>query len=251
MGNYYAFTGRELDRVGTSQTGFLEIMYYRARYYDPDTGRFLQPDPLGLDPAGGRINPFGPTSQYTDGMNAYEYAKSSPLLFSDAEGLAAIPYWPIGPGCGPMYTITFPDPPHCEWRLEDFIWIFEDAWGYYWDSFPLPNPYYRPGCGAAESTAFPFLRYYPIDDKIWQKYAKPEGCKCVFHGLETYWLWCCNSKTDRIKKRKSWFPTLVRGELIEGKDYRGNRKYSCKCDKDPDGKPINHYTIGPYKPLDL
>jgi len=87
LGNYYAFTGRELDRVGTSQTGILEIMYYRARYYDPDTGRFLQPDPLGLDPAGGGVNPFAPTSQYTDGMNVYLYARCNSCRWGDPWGL--------------------------------------------------------------------------------------------------------------------------------------------------------------------
>ncbi|HOQ03749.1 MAG TPA: RHS repeat-associated core domain-containing protein [Anaerohalosphaeraceae bacterium] len=65
------FTGRELDRVGTSQTGFLEILYYRARYYDPDTGRFLQPDPA-------------------DGMNLYEYVDSYPLHKLDYMGLCCI-----------------------------------------------------------------------------------------------------------------------------------------------------------------
>lgn len=31
LGNYSAFTRRELDRVENSETGILEIMYYRAR----------------------------------------------------------------------------------------------------------------------------------------------------------------------------------------------------------------------------
>src|SRR5690606_36416392 len=34
----YGYTGRELD----SESG---LLYYRARYYDPQTGRFLQKDP--------------------------------------------------------------------------------------------------------------------------------------------------------------------------------------------------------------
>jgi RHS repeat-associated protein len=40
----YGFTGRELD----SSTG---LMFYRARWYDPQQGRFLTEDPAGL--AGG------------------------------------------------------------------------------------------------------------------------------------------------------------------------------------------------------
>ena len=38
--NPFAFTGREYD----SETG---LYYYRARYYNPDTGRFLSEDPIG------------------------------------------------------------------------------------------------------------------------------------------------------------------------------------------------------------
>ena len=39
IGNPYMFTGRECD----SETG---LYYYRARYYNPEIGRFLSPDPI-------------------------------------------------------------------------------------------------------------------------------------------------------------------------------------------------------------
>jgi RHS repeat-associated protein len=38
--NSYTFTGREAVGLG--------IDYYRARYYNPTTGRFLSEDPMGL-----------------------------------------------------------------------------------------------------------------------------------------------------------------------------------------------------------
>ncbi|MCK5171966.1 MAG: hypothetical protein KAR47_01155, partial [Planctomycetes bacterium] len=44
--NPYLFTGRRLDVL---DVGSLENYYYRARYYDPDTGRFLSKDPIGYD----------------------------------------------------------------------------------------------------------------------------------------------------------------------------------------------------------
>jgi RHS repeat-associated protein len=56
-GNSYLFTGRRLDE----ETG---LYYYRARFYSPERGRFLQRDPLG----------------YVDGMNLYEYTKSRPKI---------------------------------------------------------------------------------------------------------------------------------------------------------------------------
>jgi RHS repeat-associated protein len=42
IGNGFAFAGEYAD----AETGFYNL---RARTYDPGTGRFLQPDPLGVD----------------------------------------------------------------------------------------------------------------------------------------------------------------------------------------------------------
>ena len=70
-GNPYAFTGRELD---TLDAGRRTLMYYRARTTDPETGRFMQRDPL----------------DYVDGMNLYEYGLSNPLLNLDYSGTSTI-----------------------------------------------------------------------------------------------------------------------------------------------------------------
>ena len=63
--NRFMFTGREYDR----ETG---LYYYRARYYNPQIGRFLQSDPAGF---------------CADGMNLYSYCDNSPVLFIDPQGL--------------------------------------------------------------------------------------------------------------------------------------------------------------------
>jgi RHS repeat-associated protein len=69
--NPYRFTGRAYD----AETG---LYYYRARYYDYATGRFLQADPTG----------------YTDGLNLYTYVGSNPLTWTDPFGLCkGIPTW--------------------------------------------------------------------------------------------------------------------------------------------------------------
>jgi hypothetical protein len=62
-----------------------------ARWYDPQTGRFLERDPLGsmthriaADPATA-VAPR-PTIQYTDGMNVYQAVRSQPTRRIDSHG---------------------------------------------------------------------------------------------------------------------------------------------------------------------
>jgi RHS repeat-associated protein len=66
----YAFTGREWDK----ETG---LYYYRARYYDPETGRFTSKDPIGI---GGGVK--SPTE-----TNLYLYAGNNPVRYTDPLGL--------------------------------------------------------------------------------------------------------------------------------------------------------------------
>ncbi|MDR3412318.1 MAG: kelch repeat-containing protein [Formivibrio sp.] len=63
--NSFTYTGREIDGLG--------INYYRARYYNPTTGRFLSEDPLGF--AGGDVN-------------LYAYAGDDPIDAIDPTGWA-------------------------------------------------------------------------------------------------------------------------------------------------------------------
>ncbi len=65
LANPYMFTGRRFDL----ETG---LYYYRARYYNPHIGRFMQTDPVG----------------YGAGMNCYAYCGNNPLSRLDPMGLA-------------------------------------------------------------------------------------------------------------------------------------------------------------------
>ena len=65
MPTRYGYTGRELD----DYTG---LMYYRARFYDSQIGRFISEDPLGFK--GGDIN-------------LYAYVENDPLNWRDPSGL--------------------------------------------------------------------------------------------------------------------------------------------------------------------
>ena len=60
----YTYTGREFDL----DTG---LMNYRARWYDPQQGRFISEDPIGLNA----------------GLNFYGYVNASPMVFTDPLGL--------------------------------------------------------------------------------------------------------------------------------------------------------------------
>ncbi len=60
----YGFTGRERDAA----TG---LLHYRARWYDPQQGRFISEDPLGFE----------------GGLNLYRYASNDPVNFIDPFGM--------------------------------------------------------------------------------------------------------------------------------------------------------------------
>ncbi|WP_146663832.1 RHS repeat-associated core domain-containing protein [Anaerohalosphaera lusitana] len=82
--NPYLYTGRRLDIL---DGGSLKLQYSRHRYYDPQTGRFLQKDPLGIVPDANKNSPLAATRQYSDGMNLYNYTSASPITSTDPDGL--------------------------------------------------------------------------------------------------------------------------------------------------------------------
>ena len=63
-GNRYCFQGREIDW----DTG---LIYFRARWYNPETGRWLSKDPIGI----------------AGGLNLYVFCGNNPVNFIDPLGL--------------------------------------------------------------------------------------------------------------------------------------------------------------------
>ena len=77
----FMFTAREYD----AETG---MYFYRARYYDPQAGRFVTKDPIGF--AGGDVNLFA-------------YINNNPVIYNDPFGLMG-----KKPTQGEIDTITKP-----------------------------------------------------------------------------------------------------------------------------------------------
>jgi RHS repeat-associated protein len=71
LGNRYLFQGREYSW----DTG---LYYFRARWYDPVTGRFLSNDPIGI----------------SGGLNMYVFAGNNPVNFRDPFGLCTDDNYP-------------------------------------------------------------------------------------------------------------------------------------------------------------
>jgi RHS repeat-associated protein len=74
-GNVYRYTGQQLD-------GDSGLYYLRARYYDPETGRFITKDKFP-----GIVNE-------PQTVHPYTYAKNNPINFIDLFGYCAAPVVP-------------------------------------------------------------------------------------------------------------------------------------------------------------
>ncbi len=65
--NEWLFTGERTDPVSG-------LIHLRARYYDPETGRFVSRDPIGV----------------LGGVNCYAYGRNNPVNFTDPAGLDVV-----------------------------------------------------------------------------------------------------------------------------------------------------------------
>jgi hypothetical protein len=78
------------------------LLFLRARYYQPGTGRFISPDTIRPD--------FADPST----LNFYCYARNNPVAYFDPSG-----YWPVCPGLGPC---------PCPWPPTGKFWSYLGEW---------------------------------------------------------------------------------------------------------------------------
>jgi RHS repeat-associated protein len=97
-------TGLGFAGAGTPTAAGGGYVYLRNRWYDPQTGRFLSQDPIGL----------------AGGVNLYAYAGNNPASYSDPFGLCPPNDSNWGPQC--------PRP-----VLSDFLGAIDKKFGTHWD----------------------------------------------------------------------------------------------------------------------
>jgi RHS repeat-associated protein len=134
-GACYLFTGQQWR----SELGLYDL---RNRFYSPDLGRFLQPDPIGFN---------------GDATNLYRYCENNPLMASDPSGTYAVPHpggwytYMVNPGWGQYVWMPTSIGPH-GWCAEG-AQILSGGWlgGSYHD---MPNTsYWRRGAPLGSGTA--------------------------------------------------------------------------------------------------
>jgi RHS repeat-associated protein len=104
--------GRGRTYARNTYTNHFGVLYLRARWYQPQTGRFFSPDPII------------PDFQNPQSINRYLYALANPVGFTDSSGHDPLgPEWENEfrvnhPGCDPsdadrqarLYSVIFPAP---------------------------------------------------------------------------------------------------------------------------------------------
>ena len=243
VGNHILFTGREVNRFDNNN---LTIQYNRNRYLSQYMGRWFTCDPLGINSADGKENPFRAIGQYKDGMNIYEYVKSCSLILADPQGLT---WW--GQGWFPppnvarfcalqqYYLMQQKDESCCELRPEGYIWQHIQDYGIFRQKVGIPGPT-PDGKGGCIEWEHKFR--IPIEDsQFWFDFGEPKVCECDFLRIYNYRKWCKGKPTGKTEQHACILAESVEGKVLRSKRLFGWIKYdySCKCETTPDGLPIN------------
>jgi RHS repeat-associated protein len=166
----YGFTGRERDPA----TG---LYYYRARWYNPQQGRFLGEDPIGFK--GGDVN-------------LYAYVKNNPLAFIDPQG--TFPVVALVAVVGVEYAVH----EYLRRRAMDLYTVREDPLGHKKHCYVncmsmrlhLGNPVIPTIISAAQEVPTILMYEKSFADELSQSYGDMQA---NFHGQNVaykVWRWC-------------------------------------------------------------
>ena len=106
------FTGQRIDIL---DDGNLTMNYYKNRWYDAETGRFMSHDPLGIVPEGY----YFPIVQNIDGSNYFQFVKANPMAYIDRYGFAA-GFYASDPHTGLIVEVKNSDGETCGYLHADY-----------------------------------------------------------------------------------------------------------------------------------
>ena len=97
-GNRFLFQGREYD-YDTA------LYYFRNRWYEPETGRWLSPDPIGI----------------SGGLNLYAFCGNDPVNFVDPEGKDFSTWTGLGSSIGGDFRDHSGKPSNADLIAQEFL----------------------------------------------------------------------------------------------------------------------------------
>ena len=170
VGNRYLWQGREYSWT----TGFY---YFRARWYDPITGRWLSNDPLGI--SGGLNQYVAFDNDPINKIDPFGLCESGPNIF----GIGSLPQGPLpyvnppSPWLNVPYSIANTVPFAVNASLNSFGWAV-DTFGIDWNSPTAPyqaipalvgaQPAYIVGSSAFNAVVNASNCNYGVEDGVWR-----------------------------------------------------------------------------------
>jgi RHS repeat-associated protein len=181
-----AYTGREWDAA-------VDLHYYRARYYDARSGRFISEDPIG----------------FAAGVNFYSYVFGNPINLTDPFGLDAyackIPA--KGNANGPHDTRYGPD-------------IYFNP--VYHEYLCVVSPNGKSTCGGLRPKTPPTDPFTPVPGEPSEDYFEPKRCDRISNAPNSCYERCVAKRIDKNTPRPSY--TLA---TYNCKDFASEIIWSC------------------------